>query len=105
MSSCCGQRTIFGLSAEALSSSIGGGGDGKYVLKAGDSMQGDLVMEHASIDVQDGGITVAGAMSSVLLRGGAGLRVQDGGGMVIADGGGVSVDGKVEVKGSTTTGS
>jgi len=91
-------RTIFGLSS---SSKIGDAGfEGKYVLKQGDSMQGDLVME-------DAGITVQGAMSSVLLEGGAGLRVQDGGGILVTSGqidtGSLVVQDGAEVKGLITT--
>ena len=53
-------KTIFGLPVDVLSSSnmsfTSSQVDGKYVLKSGDSMSGDLEMEGgAGIDVKDGG--------------------------------------------------
>jgi len=53
-------RTIFGLPVDILSASnmtvTSSAPDGKYVLKAGDSMSGDLKMEGgADIAIQNGG--------------------------------------------------
>ena len=100
-------RSIFGqsvgiLEMSNLSGSGGGGSDpveGKYVLKTGDSMTGDLSMENASVDVVGGEVKVNGAMSRILLEGGAGIRVEDGGGIVVADEGELSVDGKATLSG------
>jgi len=84
-------RSIFGQSVGIMEmsnlSGSGGGGidpvEGKYVLKSGDSMSGDLTMENASVSVLGGEVKVDGKMSRVLLQGGAGIRVEDGGGIVV----------------------
>jgi len=98
-------RSIFGqfvgiMEMSNLSGSGGGGIDpveGKYVLKSGDSMSGDLTMQDASVDVLGGEVKVDGKMSRVLLQGGAGIRVEDGGGIVVADEGDLSVNGNLLV--------
>ena len=105
-------RTIVGQSMGVMEmsnlSGSGGGGvdpvEGKYVLKSGDTMTGDLTMQSASVDVLGGEIKVNGGMSRVLVQGGAGIRVEEGGSIVVADAGNLDVNGSLQVGGKGTVG-